>query len=236
MNYYRPAHERGHAKLGWLNSYHTFSFGDYYAPKHKGISALRVINDDTVDPGAGFGTHGHRDMEIISYVLEGSIEHEDSMGNKFVVPAGEVQRMSAGSGVVHSEYNHSGTKQLRFLQIWIQPDTLGIAPGYEQAAIEQSAALTPLVTPDGRGSSLSINQDASIYRLRLNKGESEAFDLGERAAYFHVIAGNGTIEGRALSAGDGIGFTDSGGFELIATADGLEGLWFDLPPTLPQAA
>lgn len=235
MNYQRPAHERGTANLGWLNSYHTFSFGDYYAPEHMGISALRVINDDTVDAGAGFGTHGHRDMEIISYVLEGSIEHEDSMGNKFVVLAGEVQRMSAGSGVVHSEYNHSDTDPLRFLQIWIEPDKLGIAPSYEQADIEQSASLTPLVTPNGQGSSLSINQDASIYRLRLNAGEKETFDANGRAAYFHVIAGNGAIENNTLVAGDGIGFTgseiDSGMIEIIATADGLEGLWFDLPPT-----
>ncbi|KZZ46584.1 pirin, partial [Thalassolituus sp. HI0120] len=158
--------------FGWLNSQHSFSFGHYYDPKHMGFSALRVINDDSVAPGAGFDTHGHRDMEIISYVLEGAIEHKDSMGHSYIVPAGDVQRMSAGTGVTHSEFNHSKQHNLRFLQIWIQPNKLGITPGYQQQKIEQRGKLTPLVTPDGSDGSLSIQQDVSLYRVALNRGES----------------------------------------------------------------
>ena len=147
MNYIRKSDSRGKVNFGWLNSKHSFSFGSYYDPQHMGWSVLRVINDDQVSAAAGFDTHGHRDMEIISYVLEGAIEHKDSMGNQFVLPAGEVQRMSAGSGITHSEYNHSKTDSLRFLQIWIQPKQLGILPSYQQAKIPQDLAMTALVTP-----------------------------------------------------------------------------------------
>lgn len=189
MLYQRRADERGRANFGWLDSRHTFSFGHYHDPKHMGISALRVINDDTVAPGAGFDTHGHRDMEIISYVLSGAIEHQDSMGNKFVVPAGDVQRMTAGTGITHSEYNHSKTEALKFLQIWILPNQRNLPPGYEQKAIEQRGRLTPLVTPDGRDGSLIVHQDASIYRIQLQDGETEALDTSRGVGYLHVIEG-----------------------------------------------
>ena len=229
MDYIRTADSRGHANFGWLDSRHTFSFGSYYDPKYMGISALRVINDDTVSGGAGFDTHGHRDMEIISYVLEGAIAHRDSMGNQFVIPAGEVQRMSAGSGVTHSEYNASADETLRFLQIWIQPNVRSISPSYEQAYIEQNGALTPLVTPDGRDGSLSMHQDASLYRLRLAAGESHTLALDERAGYLHVIKGTAQSGTHQLSAGDGIGLISSERLELRSGSEGFEALWFDLP-------
>ena len=157
MIYHRPSYERGSANFGWLDSKHSFSFGNYYDPEHMGVSALRVINDDTVTPGAGFGKHGHRDMEIISYVLDGAIEHKDSQGNQFVVKAGEVQRMSAGTGITHSEFNHSEDDALRFLQIWIIPNEMGIEPEYEQKLIEQNGKMTPLASPDGVDGSLTIH-------------------------------------------------------------------------------
>ena len=228
MFYQRPSNERGHATFGWLNSYHSFSFGYYYDPKHLGISALRVINDDTVDPGAGFDTHSHRDMEIISYVLEGAIEHQDSMGNKFVVPAGDIQRMSAGTGVSHSEYNHSKDEELRFLQIWIQPNQLGTPPSYEQKKVEQQGKLTPLVTADGRDGSLSMQQDANLYRLQLKAGEQFEFDTLNRPGYLHIIEGEGEINSDTLAAGDALGAWEEK-FNLTANND-LVALWFDLPP------
>jgi quercetin 2,3-dioxygenase len=233
MFYYRAADSRGKANFGWLNSQHTFSFGNYYDGDHMGISTLRVINDDVVAPGAGFGNHGHRDMEIISYILEGSIEHKDSMGNQFTVPAGEVQRMSAGTGIMHSEFNASKTEPLKFLQIWITPNVTGIKPSYEQMPIVQSSTMTALVTPDGRDGSLSIHQDASIYRLKLKAGESydlEALpkDENERVGYLHVIKGSSVNVGTGLKAGDGLGIIKD---QLTVTAsdDGLLALWFDLP-------
>jgi len=233
MFYYRAADSRGKANFGWLNSQHTFSFGNYYDGDHMGISTLRVINDDVVAPGAGFGNHGHRDMEIISYILEGSIEHKDSMGNQFTVPAGEVQRMSAGTGIMHSEFNASKTEPLKFLQIWITPNVTGIKPSYEQMPIVQSSTMTALVTPDGRNGSLSIHQDASIYRLKLNAGESydleaQAKDENERVGYLHVIEGSSVNVGTGLKAGDGLGIIKD---QLTVTAsdDGLVALWFDLP-------
>ena len=161
MNYTRAANARGSVDFGWLQSQHTFSFGSYQDPAHMGVSVLRVINEDRVAPGAGFDTHGHRDMEIISYVRSGAIRHEDSMGHQFVLPAGEVQVMSAGSGVTHSEFNASNTEPLHFLQIWIEPNRLGTAPRYEQRQITQNGALTPLVTGDGRDGSLTMQQDAA---------------------------------------------------------------------------
>ena len=238
MFYYRPAESRGKANFGWLNSQHTFSFGNYYDADHMGISTLRVINDDMVAPGAGFGNHGHRDMEIISYILEGSIEHKDSMGNHFTVPAGEVQRMSAGTGIMHSEFNASKTEPLKFLQIWITPNVTGIKPSYEQMPIKQSSTMTPLVTPDGRDGSLSIHQDASIYRLKLTAGESYdlealAKDENERVGYLHVIEGSSVEEGSVnvgtgLKPGDGLGIIKDQ-LSITAGNDGLVALWFDLP-------
>ena len=228
MDYFRPADSRGHEQASWLDSRHTFSFGHYYDPRHMGLSVLRVINDDTVAPGAGFDTHGHRDMEIISYVMDGAIEHQDSLGNRFVVSAGEVQRMSAGSGIFHSEYNTSSTENLRFLQIWIKPNAQGIKPGYEQAHIEQMDQLTPLVTPDGRSNSLPIHQDTSLYRLRLGAGEAKTLEIGTRQGYLHVISGRAQSETTALQAGDGMGVIVSESLTVVAEED-FEALWFDLP-------
>ncbi len=233
MFYYRAAESRGKANFGWLQSQHTFSFGEYYDGDHMGISTLRVINDDVVAPGAGFGNHGHRDMEIISYILEGSIEHKDSMGNQFTVPAGEVQRMSAGTGIMHSEFNASKTEPLKFLQIWITPNVTGIKPSYEQMPIVQSSTMTALVTPDGRDGSLSIHQDASIYRLKLTAGESYelaalAKEENERVGYLHVVEGSSVNIGTGLKAGDGLGIIKDQ-LKLTAGDDGLVALWFDLP-------
>ncbi|WP_444934169.1 pirin family protein [Microbulbifer sp. JTAC008] len=229
MYYFRPSHERGQARFGWLDSKHTFSFGHYYDPKHMGFSALRVINDDTVKAGAGFDAHGHRDMEIISYILEGAIEHRDSEGNHFVVPAGEIQRMSAGKGITHSEYNHSKTKNLKFLQIWIQPNRKNIQPSYEQRAITQTGALTPLVTPNGRDNSLTIHQNASLFRLQLRAGERLKLDTLKRPGYLHIITGNAELNGsHRLVAGDGLGVYREK-IELTASENDLIALWFDLP-------
>lgn len=233
MCYFRSAQERGRANFGWLDSKHSFSFGHYYEPKHMGVSALRVINDDTVKPGAGFDTHGHRDMEIISYILEGAIEHKDSMGNRFVVPAGEVQRMSAGTGITHSEFNHSDTDTLRFLQIWIQPNRTGTQPSYEQKKVEQHGQLTPLVTPNGRDGSLSMQQDASLYRLQLAAGESTTLTTQQRPGYLHVIEGGVSINNTHLTAGDAVGaFRKS--IQLKADNQGVVALWFDLPGTAAE--
>jgi hypothetical protein len=228
MFYYRAADARGKANFGWLNSQHTFSFGNYYDPGHMGISVLRVINDDIVAPGAGFDNHGHRDMEIISYITQGSIEHKDSMGNQFVVPAGDVQRMSAGTGVMHSEFNASKTEELKFLQIWISPNVKGVKPSYEQMPIVQSSTMTPLVTPDGRNGSLRIHQDASLYRLQLKAGESYDLVAQKRVGYLHVIEGDSVNVGKGLQAGDGLGIIKD---QLSVTAgdSGLVALWFDLP-------
>ncbi|WP_105102696.1 pirin family protein [Microbulbifer pacificus] len=233
MLYQRRADERGRANFGWLDSRHTFSFGRYYDPKHMGISVLRVINDDTVAPGAGFDAHGHRDMEIISYILSGAIEHQDSMGNEFVVPAGDVQRMTAGTGITHSEYNHSKTDPLKFLQIWIVPNQRNLPPGYEQKTIPQSGRLTPLVTPDGRDGSLTVHQDASIFRAQLEAGEQLTLNTGQRMGYLHVITGSVQASGNSLSAGDGVGVIDEP-LELIAGEPGITALWFDLPRTRDQ--
>ncbi|KUJ83487.1 pirin family protein [Microbulbifer flavimaris] len=229
MDYIRRAGERGRANFGWLESRHSFSFGSYFDPRHMGVSALRVINDDRVRGGGGFPAHGHRDMEIISYVLEGAIEHRDSTGNRYVVPAGEVQRMSAGRGIKHSEYNSSRKENLRFLQIWIEPNVTGIEPGYEQARIQQQGPLTALVTADGRDGSLSMHQDASLSRLRLAPGEEFTLETGGRTGYLHLIDGGARIGGDTFSEGDGIGFITTREQSVIAGSDGVEALWFDLP-------
>ncbi|WP_444920015.1 pirin family protein [Microbulbifer sp. CnH-101-G] len=229
MYYFRPSQERGQARFGWLNSKHTFSFGHYYDPKHMGFSALRVINDDTVMPGAGFDTHGHRDMEIISYILQGAIEHKDSEGNRYVVPAGEIQRMSAGTGITHSEYNYSKSDQLKFLQIWIEPNRRGVKPSYEQKSITQHGKLTALVTSDGRDNTLSIHQDASLYRLHLKTGETITLDTRERPGYLHVIDGEASVNDKSiLASGDGLGLFKEE-IQLQAARDGVTALWFDLP-------
>ena len=222
-----PADTRGAADFGWLQSRHTFSFGNYFDRTRMGVSVLRVINDDTVAPGAGFATHGHEDMEIISYVLEGAIEHKDSEGNQFILPAGEVQRMSAGTGITHSEFNHSKTEPVKFLQIWIQPAEKGLQPSYEQRKIPQNGPLTPLVTPDGKANSLRVHQDASIYRLELSAEEKLSYN-NDRTVYVHVIAGQLNINSKILGSGDGI-IADEHTLDLRALNQNVIALVFVLP-------
>ncbi|WKD22445.1 pirin family protein [Pseudoalteromonas sp. KG3] len=228
MHYIRKADERGQANLGWLQSKHSFSFGRYLDPKHMGVSTLRVINEDIVSPGQGFGTHGHRDMEIISYVISGALKHKDSTGNEYIVPAGDIQRMSAGSGIMHSEYNASNSAAAHFLQIWIQPKLLGITPSYQQKSIIQTAPLTPLVTPNGEQGSVSINQDASLYRLQLTAGQTYNLQTSNRKGYFHVISGSADANTDTFSSGDAFALSFDQQVTLTAK-DQLEALWFDLP-------
>ena len=228
MTYIRKSESRGKANFGWLQSKHSFSFGNYYDKSHMGVSVLRVINDDMVMPGKGFGDHGHRDMEIISYVLEGALKHEDSSGNKYVVPAGDVQRMSAGRGVMHSEFNASTQEKVKFLQIWIQPNVLGIEPSYEQKAITQKGPLTPLVNPKGENGALSINQDASLSRLILKKNKRFTVNTENRVGYLHIIKGQLLAGDHKLSAGDGFSVEPEQAVELVADST-IEALWFDLP-------
>jgi redox-sensitive bicupin YhaK (pirin superfamily) len=228
----RKAADRGHAQHGWLNSHHTFSFADYYDRRQMGWSALRVINDDTVQPGEGFGTHGHRDMEIFSYVLEGALEHKDSMGSGSVIRPGDVQLMSAGTGVQHSEFNHSRTEPVHFLQIWIVPKFSGIKPNYQEkrfADEEKRGVLRLVVSPDGQDGSLTIVQDASVYAGLLDGNEKIEHQLATgRHAYVHVARGQLSLNGLELSAGDGVKIADE---SLLTLADGkdAEVLVFDLP-------
>jgi redox-sensitive bicupin YhaK (pirin superfamily) len=202
----RRAAERGHANHGWLDSYHSFSFADYYDPAHMGFGALRVINEDRVRPGTGFGTHGHRDMEILSYVLEGRLEHKDSMGNGSVIAPGDVQRMSAGRGVLHSEYNPSRSEDVHFLQIWIEPSVRGAEPGYEQSRVEDEAKrgrLAVIAGPAGSGGAVTIGQDARVYAALLDGPERVRHDIAAgRRAYVHVARGRVDVNGVALAAGD----------------------------------
>jgi len=228
----RPANERGHSRLNWLDSHHTFSFAEYYDPKHMGISNLRVINDDTVAPGGGFATHGHRDMEIVTYVLEGALEHKDSMGNGSVIRPGDVQRMSAGTGVRHSEYNHSRTDPVHFLQIWLLPSKVGVEPAYTQThfpAEERRGRLHLLVSPDGREGSIATHQDALLYGTLLEVGESVTHAVAPgRNGYIQVAKGRVTANGSELKAGDGA--TIQGEPEIRLTgAEAAEVLLFDLP-------
>ncbi len=227
MHYIRRAEERGRTEFGgWLSSRHSFSFGGYYDPEHMGFSTLRVINDDRVAPGAGFDAHGHRDMEIISYVLEGALRHEDSAGHQHLVSAGEVQLMSAGAGIVHAEYNNSEDEPVRFLQIWMEPEQRGTPPGYAQDVIAQHGALTPLVTPDGSNNTLSMRQNASLSRLVLDAGEALRLPDAEKA-YLHVIEGVLTFEDTQLSPGDAVGLTQSG--LTVRAQEAVHALYFELP-------
>ena len=204
----RTSSERGYADHGWLKSFHTFSFADYHDPQHMGFGPLRVINEDRVQPGMGFGTHGHRDMEIISYVLEGALEHKDSMGNGSVIRPGDVQRMSAGTGVRHSEFNHSKDDVVHFLQIWIEPDVNGIEPGYEEKhfdAASRRGQLRLIASPDAREGSVKIHQDAYIHTALVDGGEHISHDLKTgRRAYVHVARGSVTVNGHALATGDAL--------------------------------
>ena len=227
----RRSGDRGLADHGWLKSFHSFSFADYYDPAHMGFGALRVINEDRVQPGMGFGTHGHRDMEIISYVLEGALEHKDSMGNGSIIRPGNVQRMSAGTGVRHSEYNPSAGEGVHFLQIWIEPGVLGVAPGYEEKTFDAASKrgrLALIASPDGRGGSVTIHQDALVFAALLDGNEAAAHALAPgRKAYVHVARGEITANGQALGAGDALKATGEREIRLEA-GRGAEVLLFDL--------
>jgi redox-sensitive bicupin YhaK (pirin superfamily) len=231
MHELRRAGERGHAQHGWLESYHSFSFADYYDPEHMGYGPLRVINEDRVQPDAGFGTHSHRDMEIITYVLEGALAHKDSIGTASTILPGDVQRMSAGTGVRHSEYNGAPARVTHFLQIWIQPSVTGIAPGYEQKhfpAQEKRGRLRLIVGPDGRDGSVSMHQNAFVYAGLFDGEERSRLELGRgRKAYVHVARGSVAANGQRLGAGDALKTEDAA--IVLENGQGAEVLVFDLP-------
>ena len=226
----RRADERGHANHGWLNSHHTFSFADYYDPAHMGFRSLRVINDDIIAPGGGFPTHPHRDMEIFSYVLEGRLAHQDSMGNRRELKPGEIQMMRAGSGVTHSEFNPSSTGQARLLQIWIMPAERGLQPAYtEWTPPAAPSAKNLVISADGREGSAQIAQDASIYLIRAEADSAITHDLSEgRGIWLHVIRGAATFAGVTLLPGDAASLEESASLGIQAGSDGLEALLFDL--------
>ncbi len=228
----RKSDDRGITNFGWLHSRHSFSFGHYYDPRHTGYGSLLVINDDQVQPGQGFGTHGHRDMEIISYVLDGELAHKDSMGNGSVLRRGDVQRMSAGTGMRHSEFNHSKTHPVHFLQIWLQPSTIGIAPGYEERHFEASrerGRLQLIASPSGDEGSLRIHQNVRLYAVLLDSSDAVRYQLAaDRRAYVHVARGSVTLNGVPLSAGDGAKIEQESEISL-SNPDVAEVLLFDLP-------
>jgi redox-sensitive bicupin YhaK (pirin superfamily) len=227
----RKASSRGHADHGWLDTYHTFSFADYQDPAHMGFRALRVINEDRVRPGMGFGTHGHRDMEIITYVLEGALEHKDSMGNGSVLRPGEFQRMSAGTGVRHSEFNPSATEPVHLYQIWLLPRRQGIAPSYEQklfAADEMRDKLRLVAGPDGADGSLTINQDARVYLATLNTGASVSYEMpAGRHVWLQVLRGRVSLNGTLLETSDGLAASAERGLTMVGEQP-AEVMLFDL--------
>lgn len=226
----RLAEERGHANFGWLNSRHSFSFGHYYDPAHMGFGALRVINDDIVDPSAGFDTHGHRDMEIVSYVLNGALEHKDSMGFGSVIKPGDVQRMTAGTGVRHSEYNHSDQEQVRFLQIWILPEQNNLEPGYEQKNFgdERLGAFRLVASGDARNGSLKIHQDMDLYAAVLADGDTVTHTLAaNRQAWVQVAGGSIKLNGNQLHSGDGVAISEIEAITIESTSES-EVLLFDM--------
>ena len=228
----RPAKERGHADHGWLDTWHTFSFSDYYDPRFMGFRALRVINEDFVAPGHGFPTHPHRDMEIITYVLQGALQHRDSLGTGSIIRPGEVQRMSAGTGVRHSEANPSAEEAVHLLQIWIEPAKRGIAPGYEQKAFgetEKRGRLRLVASPDGADGSVTIHQDARVYATLLGPGQQAEHTLAPgRHAWLHVARGSLTLNGEHLGTSDGAAITGESVLTLVGDQDS-EALLFDLP-------
>ena len=232
MHTIRESSARGKAETEWLSSRHSFSFGHYRDPKQMGFRALRVINEDRVSPGSGFSKHSHTDMEIISYVLEGTLEHKDSLGTGAIIHPGEIQRMSAGTGVEHSETNASGSQAVHFLQIWIVPDQRGIAPGYEQKALptteDGETRLDLIGSPDGRGSSVTIHQDVLLYRAMLAHGGALEIPIAsERHAWVQVARGNAIVDGTDLQEGDGLALSGKTSIKLSSTA-GAELLIFDL--------
>jgi redox-sensitive bicupin YhaK (pirin superfamily) len=227
----RRAQDRGHADHGWLDTHHTFSFADYYDPAHMGFRSLRVINDDTVTGGQGFGAHGHRDMEIISYVLEGALAHKDSTGTSDTIRPGDVQRMSAGTGVMHSEFNGSEDEPVHFLQIWLIPDKRGIQPSYEQKRYddaEKRGKLRLVASPDARDGSLTIHTDASVYAGLFDKGERAELSFAPgRHGWIHVARGKVTVNGQALGAGDGVAISNEAKVSIEGVDQG-EVIAFDL--------
>jgi quercetin 2,3-dioxygenase len=231
MKTIRRANDRGHANHGWLDSYHTFSFGNYYDPAHMSFRSLRVINDDQIAAGKGFGTHPHRDMEIITYVLEGAIEHRDSMGNGAIVNAGDVQRMTAGTGVTHSEFNPSPTDATHLLQIWLTPQQMGLEPSYEQknfSPVEKQNQLRLVASHDGRDGSVRIHQDVDLYASLLAASESLAIDLNpDRHYWLHVARGRVLVGEDKLLGGDAIGLTQEQTLTIVGRED-AEILLFDL--------
>jgi redox-sensitive bicupin YhaK (pirin superfamily) len=227
----RPAGERGETRIDWLDSKHSFSFGDYHDPDNMGFGVLRVINDDRVAPSRGFGTHPHRDMEILSYVVEGELQHKDDMGNGSVIRRGDVQRMTAGTGVLHSEFNPSKVSPVHFLQIWILPEKRGLEPGYEQKAFSSSdkkGRLRLVASRDGREGSVILHQDVRVYAAELASGERTSHALAkDRAAWVQIVAGRAIINGKALGEGDGAALAEEETIELLGDAD-TELLLFDL--------
>jgi redox-sensitive bicupin YhaK (pirin superfamily) len=227
----RPANERGHANHGWLDTRYTFSFSDYYDPRHMGFRDLRVINEDQIAPGQGFGTHGHRDMEILTYVMAGQLAHRDSMGNGEAIHPHEWQRMSAGTGVRHSEFNASQSDPLHLYQIWILPETEGIKPGYEQkifASEEKAGTLKLVASRDGRDGSLTIHQNASVYNALLSSGDAVEHRLAAgRHAWLQVVKGAVELNGNKMSAGDGAAISEEPSLNIKASAD-AEIVLFDL--------
>jgi redox-sensitive bicupin YhaK (pirin superfamily) len=228
----RKSRDRGYADHGWLRSYHTFSFADYHDPEHMGFGHLRVINEDRIQPGTGFDTHGHRDMEIISYVLEGALAHKDNMGNGSAIVPGDVQRMSAGKGVLHSEFNHARDGVTHFLQIWIEPNVTGIPPSYEQKhfdAASKRGRLRLVASPDGREGSVKIHQDAFLYAALLDSADRAAHKLQPgRRAYVHVARGKLTVCRQPIEAGDALK-TVAPAEIVLENGEGAEVLLFDLP-------
>jgi redox-sensitive bicupin YhaK (pirin superfamily) len=228
----RRSADRGLADHGWLKSLHTFSFADYYDPRHMGFGPLRVINEDRVQPARGFGAHSHRDMEIISYVLEGGLAHKDSMGNGSTLRPGDVQRMSAGTGVTHSEFNASDRETVHFLQIWIEPNVRGVKPGYEEKRFDDAskrARLRLVASPDGRDGSVTIHQDASLYAALLDGDEAVEFTQRPgRRTYVHMARGSAQVNGQGLETGDALKITGEERVR-IGRARGAEVLLFDLP-------
>ncbi len=229
----RKSQDRGYADHGWLKSYHSFSFAGYYDPAHMGWGNLRVINEDRVAPGTGFGKHGHRDMEIVSYVLSGELAHRDSMGNVVGIPPGDVQRMSAGTGVQHSEFNHAEGQTTHFLQIWIEPDATGISPGYEQKTIpdtEKRGVLRLVASPDGARGSVTIHADAKLYAGLLDGAERAELALDPaRKGYVHLVRGSLEVNGRPLSGGDAV-LLEGEKRVTLSNGDDAEVLVFDLTP------
>ncbi|MBC7498966.1 MAG: pirin family protein [Herminiimonas sp.] len=228
----RKSEERGHANHGWLDSYHSFSFADYYDPQYMGFGPLRVINDDRIEAGAGFGTHGHRDMEIITYMLDGALEHKDSMGTGSVIRPGDVQRMSAGRGVQHSEFNHSKEAGAHLLQIWIEPNVKGIAPSYEEKNFERSekdGKLRLIASPQGEAGSVMIHQDARVYAGLFDVGQQSEITVGaDRLIYVHIARGTALVNGQELTAGDALKVRDESAVRVEGRAQ-AEILVFDLP-------